>query len=152
MLHWSSVRLETIEEPAFSDSITMASFCSTERSRTRSLISWPRVQNQFMPDPRYIELPDPSVYSQLRAGKVEYFKAFYFDLANMFHNIRLPNFLLRLFPLRSISFGNLPGNLQRKIIGLLGHRPKQSAHYRPHSRWDLSGQCISRTLLHPRSL
>lgn len=43
-----------------------------------------------MSDPPYTDLPNPAHFEKLRLNREPQLSAFYFDVANMFHDIRMP--------------------------------------------------------------
>lgn len=131
MITWSQVAIEDNMYTSMAERLTMTSFAVQKDVARDRMISWPRAQNDLMPEPPYCELPDPGVFARLRVSEDASLQAFYFDVQNMFHNIRLPDYLVRFFPLRTVCFGNLPGRLQKGIAASLGFRPHQAALFRP---------------------
>lgn len=131
MIEWSPLAVESLAYQRTADRLTMSSFAVRKDSLRDRMISWPRTQNKLMPDPPYVDLPDPSIFGSIRAPSDADLQAFYFDVGNMFHNIRLPSSMAKLFPLRTVSFGDLPGTLQRRIEITLGCRPRQHERFRP---------------------
>ena len=111
--------------------LTMLWFAERKEVQRDRMISWPRTQNEMMPDPPYVDIPDPSNFGRLRMPNNADLQAIYFDIENMFHNIRLPSSMVKLFPLRPVSFGDLPGNLQRRMETTLRYHPKQKERFRP---------------------
>ena len=109
----------------------MTSFAVTKNGERDRLISWPKVQNMYMPDPPYTDLPNPSHFDKLRQPGNNQLGAFYFDVENMFHNIRLPDSLSRFFPLQTVAFGQLPKALRNELCGKWGFTPDSTARIRP---------------------
>ena len=130
MIEWSPLATEDASYKFIASRLTMSSFAFRKDAQRERMISWPRVQNQMMPPPPYVNLPDPGIFGKLRTPHDASIQAFYFDIANMFHNIRLPRSLFHLFPLRTVCFGDLPGTLQRRIAISLSYRPKQDERFR----------------------
>lgn len=131
MISWSAVSTENDAYTQVADSITMSSFAVFKDCSRDRMISWPRLQNAFMPDPPYTDLPHPGLFDNIRVDPNSRLASFYFDVANMFHNISLPPSLVKYFPLKSIPFGNLPGSMQRKLLPCFPCRPKQHELVRP---------------------
>jgi len=113
----------------------MTSFAVVKDSENDRLISWPREQNLHFADPPHVDLPDPSLFSRLRLASAKV-SAIALDVANMFQNVALPAWLVSYFPLMPVTFGDLPGDLQRRIIDELGlkDRPTQRTRFRPHQK------------------
>ena len=102
MLRWSKVGEESPEYKKLADAIQLTTFAvSKSKSRAR-LISWPRIQNNAMPDPPHTPLPEPSLFEAVEVHGSNQ-SATYLDIANMFHNITLPLWLTKLLPLRKIK-------------------------------------------------
>ena len=116
MIEWSIVKDEAAQHQSLPAHLTMTSFAVAKSEARDRLISWPLVQNDLMPDPPYTELPNPSLYSNLRLDTTSSAGGFYFDVLNMFHNIRLPTAMIKYFPLMSVPFGHLPAQLQQQLI------------------------------------
>lgn len=57
---------ESTAERELADRVTMNSFAVNKDIDRDRMISWPRVQNLFMHEPPYTELPDPGAFTQLR--------------------------------------------------------------------------------------
>ncbi len=111
----------------------MTSFAVVKNEQKDRLISWPHVQNSDFLDPPKVDLPDPFLLSRLRIAANSKLSGFALDIANMFHNIKLPVWLVPFFPLHPVRFGNLPGELQRAVMSemRLQRRPQQSSLLRP---------------------
>lgn len=80
-----------------------------------------------------MELPDPSVFrkitctgDRLSRGHEGSDSGFFFDIGNMFHNIRLLPFLARNFPLRLIAFGDQCGSVHNKLAARFGRWLRQT--------------------------
>ncbi len=127
---------ESTEWQTIANSLTMTSFSVVKDEKKDRLISWPRVQNSEFLDPSKVDLPDPSMFSRLRIAANSKLSAFALDIANMFHNIQLPAWLVPFFPLQCVSFGDMPRELQIEVLNRLHprRRPKQNARFRPHQR------------------
>lgn len=108
-----------------------------------------------------VDLPDPSLFARLEHARDANLCGFAVDVANMFHNVVLPPWMERLFPMPPIAFGDMPGELQRAVMKALdlGLRPPQGDRFVPHQatlpmgfKWAvhiahaLSGAVIQRAL------
>lgn len=147
MLEWSLVSNECEEYSELADTITMTSFAVTKDEERDCLISWPRVQNELIGDPPPVELPNPCSFSKMQVDRGSSRKAFFFYISNMFHNICLPSWLARFFPLQPVRFGNLPGHLQRILaVKSTGDclRTKYFVLCSVRFPWDLNGLHTSR--------
>ncbi|KAI0558954.1 hypothetical protein FGB62_177g010 [Gracilaria domingensis] len=131
MLRWSVVDNEDKRYTTLADALTMTSFAVVKDISKDRLISWPRIQNLCMPEPPEVNLPNPGHLAALQVPKQSILSGFYLDIANMFHNIRMPSNLASIFPFAKVAFGNLPGCLQRKLQAKFGFRPEQSELLRP---------------------
>eukprot|EP00737_Agarophyton_chilense_P002674 gb/GEZJ01003069.1/.p1 GENE.gb/GEZJ01003069.1/~~gb/GEZJ01003069.1/.p1 ORF type:complete len:371 (-),score=26.76 gb/GEZJ01003069.1/:1577-2689(-) len=88
MLTWSIVHEEPESYSTLATALQMTLFSVTKSPGQDRLISWPRVQNELLPDPPHTPLPNPGLFESIRTnGNL---LAVYFDVANMFHNITLP--------------------------------------------------------------
>ena len=116
MIEWSIVKDESPQHRSLAANLKMTSFAVAKSETRDRLISWPRVQNDLMPVPPYKELPNPSLYSNLRLTTTSSAGGFYFDVSNIFHNIRLPTAMVKYFPLMPVAFGHLPAQLQQRLI------------------------------------
>ena len=111
---WSDPLSETQEYRAMASKITMTSFAVRKDQNHDRMISWPRVQNSYMPQPPHTELPSPDMFSSIRVPDSATLSGFYFDIDNMFHNIMLPSALSRLMPLAPVKASSLsPATLQK---------------------------------------
>ncbi|KAI0565259.1 hypothetical protein FGB62_20g110 [Gracilaria domingensis] len=126
MLRWSVVDNEDKRYTTLADALTMTSFAVVKDISKDRLISWPRIQNLCMPESPEVNLPNPGHLAALQVPKQSILSGFYLDIANMFHNIRMPSNLASIFPFAKVAFGNLPGCLQRKLQAKFGFRPEQS--------------------------
>ena len=95
------------------------------------MISWPRIQNKMMPPPPYVNFLDSGTFRKLKTPHDAAIKALYFDIENMFHDIRLPRSLINLFPLGPVCFGDLLWTLQRRMEATHSYRPKQDDRFPP---------------------
>ncbi len=134
MISWSEVEREDPEWSVVADALTMTSFAVAKDMNRDRLISWPRIQNENFADPPEVDLPDPSLFSRLRISSNSNLSGFALDIENMFHNIRLPEWLVRFFPFKSVRFGNLHADLQRELLAKLRprYRFRQNSLLRPH--------------------
>jgi len=120
MIAWSRVGSESPNLRRLRDALTMSSFGVTKDKDSDRLISWPRVQNEwFLPSPSPC-FPDPSAFSRLFADESPTGAGFALDVANMFHNIRLPTWMVSLFPLTTLLYQEMPSGLQRHVLSELG--------------------------------
>ena len=120
MLRWTAVSDENPNYTQLADTIQLTSFAvSKMHSRTR-LISWPRVQNDAMPDPPHTYLPYPSLFEATQVSD-HAMSAFYLDIANMFNHITLPDWLAKLFPLKPIRAQELDEKTLQRIRRQLPH-------------------------------
>lgn len=131
MLQWSVIENEDPQYTELADALVMTSFAVLKDETRDRLISWPRVQNLYMPDPPHTALPNPGHFSKIRTPRDSALSGFYSDIENMFHNIRMPPHLAAFFPMKEIPFGSLPGPLQRSLRNTLGYQPRQAARLRP---------------------
>ena len=131
MIEWSLVKTEKLQYSRIADILTMTSFAVVKDDLKDRIISWPRMQNLQFPEPPHTNLPHPGHFAKLREAPNCSLTAFYNDVKNMFHNIRLPPHLASIFPLKKIAFGNLPGRVQLTIAKELGFRPRQQDLLRP---------------------
>jgi len=119
MIEWSRVSLEPPQLRRIRDALTMSSFGVTKDESSDRLISWPRIQNEwFLPSP-VPSFPDPSAFSQIFADQSPSAAGFALDVANMFHNIRLPSWLTSLFPLTPLLYKDMNSNLQKQVLSML---------------------------------
>ena len=116
--------------------ITLTSFGVRNSDTLDRLIFWPRIQNELFVDPSSTDLTDPSMFSRLVLSARIHSVGFALDIANMFHNIVIPAWLVKLLPLSKIAFGNQPGRTQRRIMEKLKlkRKPRQNQLFRPHQR------------------
>lgn len=130
MIHWEQ------GEPPASKMLTLNSFAVRKDETTDRLISWYWVQNEHMLPPDEVDLPDPGVFDRVSHDSSRRLTGFAIDIANMFHNVVLPAWLIRYFSLRPIAFGNLSGDAQRALCAQLGlsARPKQCERFTPYQR------------------
>jgi len=136
MISWSSIGSEPPKLRRLRDSLTMSSFGVTKDLSSDRLISWPRVQNELFLPPPIPNFPDPSAFSRIFADQSPDGAGFAMDVANMFHNIRLPVWLVSLFPLTPICYRDMPEYLQnivRSELQLACH-PNPYALFRPLQR------------------
>lgn len=84
----------------------------------------------------YTDLHNLSLFSRLHLDSRAQVTGFALDVANMFHNIVLQSWLRMYFPLRCVTYGNLPGTIQRELRKKLiqGRRVPQNALVRPYQR------------------
>ena len=101
MLTWSLVNEESKEYSQLADAVQLTLFAVSKSATRTRLISWPRVQNDALPDPPYTYVPDPSLFEAIKIDGNDT-SAFFLDIANMFHNITVPVWLSRLFPMNQI--------------------------------------------------
>lgn len=90
--------------------MTLFAVHKDEHSKTLKEISWPRAQNEFLPDPPKISLPNLGLFSSIVTpqGKKS---AIYIDIQNIFHNLALPHQLPLLFPMKKVRLADLPQTL-----------------------------------------
>lgn len=131
MLDWSIVSNEDAQYRHLANALTISSFAVCKDEQRDRLISWPRVQNLYMPDPPYTDLPNASHFDKIREPQCLDLAGFYFDVGNMFHNIKMPVALARFFPLRQIRFGDLSEHLQKRLSKQLGNTLTDSVMLRP---------------------
>jgi len=115
VVDWSDPKTESIEYSKLAKRLTMTSFAVRKDEKKDRMISWPRFQNMILPDPPYTELPTPDLFSTIRIEKEAKLEGFYFDISNMFHNIRLPKALAKLMPLTPVTASSLS---ERTIAGI----------------------------------
>ena len=114
ILAWSSLTNEDPREQLLLDTICCTLFAVTKNADNDRLITWPRTQNEFLPEPPKVSLPDPSLYPGLQTPTSN-LKACFLDVKDMFHNILLPPHLAKLFPMPVVHFGSLSASLQNAI-------------------------------------
>lgn len=90
MILWSPIRTADAPYSRLANFLITSSFGVSKDEQRDRLISWPRVQNDLLPEPPQVQLPSPDLFSRVREETSLAHGAFYFDIANMFHNIRLP--------------------------------------------------------------
>ena len=83
------------------------------------------MQNLDLQDPPTISLPDPSLFDRF-AMHGDHVSSFYLDLENFVHNIPLPSWLSRLFPLRPVYLHDLHHTIREEVRQNLGF-PKLSS-------------------------
>ena len=105
------------EDPSYTqlaNSIQLTLFAVSKAEKRTRLISWPRVQNDALPDPTYTHLPEPSLFEAIAASAPK-LSAYYLDVSNMFHNIILLDWLAKLFPLQTMNMRELDTGTLRRI-------------------------------------
>ena len=113
---WSPLSSEDPEYGAMADKLTMSLFAVQKTVSRDRMISWPCIQNRILPDPPYVELPTPDAFPHIRLSAGSALQAIYMDVANMFHNIRLPPHLSALFPMPTVAVRDLPQPLQSRLM------------------------------------
>lgn len=88
MLYWRLKDVRTTPLHHFAHHLQLAMFAFTKTTDTDRLFSWTRTCNTFCPLPPERDLPDPSLFSQIRCMGRNVFIIF-IDMDNMFHNQRL---------------------------------------------------------------
>lgn len=83
--------------------------------------------------PDEVDLPDPSLFDHLSIDDRRSAAGFGVDIADMFHNVVLPEWLSELMPIAPVTFGDLSGEAQRALCSQLAlrSRPKQCRKFRP---------------------
>lgn len=115
------------------DVATHSSFAVVLDDDHDRLISWAQLQNLLFRKPTEVALPCPDLFSRISVQLGDSASGWALDVSDMFHNMLLPPWLAKCFPLTKPRFKNLPGPCQRQIIRQLGltRRPQQSALFRP---------------------
>lgn len=114
--------------------LTTSTFAVAKDDKKDRLISWPKVYNGLFPPPPFIDLPNPGLFQKIIPQTQQKHTDFFFDVANMFHNIVLPSNMQLIFPFKAVPFGNLSATLQLKITAEAGWRPAQHERARPLQR------------------
>ena len=127
MLRWSLVHEEDGEFSKFADAIQLTLFAVSKTQKRTRLISWPRVQNDALPDPPYTYLPDPSLFEAIEVIGHK-LSAHFIDIANMFHNITLPTWLTRLFPMKPVPARELDQQTWDRIKIQIPHWDQNRNH------------------------
>ena len=118
MIRWSIVAEEDKSYTDLANSIQLTLFAVSKTQNRTRLISWPRVQNDALPNPPYTHLSDPSLFEAIEANGPD-FSTFYLDVSNMFHKTTFLYWLTKLFPLQTIHERDLScATLQRIKVQL----------------------------------
>lgn len=130
ILSWIQESSESQTYRQLAPHLELTLFAVSKTEKTDRLISWPRTQNMLMPEPPYTPLPDPSLYSSIHqtAGKLQ---AFSLDVANQFHNIVLPQWLARLFPMKPVCISQLDNTTAQRVRSRLNLEPGSNCIVRP---------------------
>ena len=131
MLNWSRIKDEGRLYRELATDITMTLFSVVKSETADRLISWPRWQNEYMPNPPYTDLPSPDLFSSIYSHEDPKLSATYFDLSNMFHYLRIPKAVAKYLPLQPVKYGNLPEDVQAMIVRELGVIPFKCDSIRP---------------------
>ena len=117
MLSWERVADEIPTMKHFRQNITLSSFAVNKDYTRDRLISWPRAQNEFGPNPINPLLPIPDASFSIQTDD-DSILALHFDVQDMFHHLLLTPRLVKLFPLKAFRLKNLPRKLQLSLSRL----------------------------------
>jgi len=136
MIEWSRIGHEPSHLRRMRDALTMSSFGVTKDEDSDRLISWPRIQNEWFLPPPVPSFPDPSAFTRVFADESPNGAGFALDVANMFHNIRLPPWMTSLFPLTPLLYKDMPSDLKVQIMSILNMSapPPDYTSFRPLQR------------------
>lgn len=126
MISWFLVSEESDAYTNLADVIQLTLSAVTISEENDPLISWPRIQNQLLPDRPYTPLPNWDLFDSIITDCASV-STFYFDVANMFHDIILPEAVLQLFPMPKLNLHELPDSLSvylcKTFAGCIAPRP-----------------------------
>lgn len=131
MLQLSVVKEEYLKYTKFAKHVTMTSFAVVKDTKRDRLISWPRMQNEGMPKPPYADLLALDLLQNIGVPDSACPSGFFFDIANMFHTIRLPPSFAKLLPMSPILFGSLSKETQSAILSTKNTNLHQHVLVRP---------------------
>lgn len=83
MLNWSVVKAESLQYQKLPNKITMTLFAVVKEKEQDRLIRWPRIQNEHMSKPPYVDLPAPDLFTIICMDSSTNVLGFFFDIANM---------------------------------------------------------------------
>lgn len=107
MLSWSAGKFEDLEYQTLADRITMTLFAVKKDDNCDRLISWPRMQNDFILNAPYVDLPTPNLFQNIRTATHGFLLGFYLDTSNKFHCIRLSYSFTKLLPMKLFRYSAL---------------------------------------------
>lgn len=131
VVDWSDPATESAQYAELAKRLTMTSFAVRKDDKRDRMISWPRYQNLILPDAPYTELPSPDLFDTIRIEKESKLAGFYFDISNMFHNIRLPRALAKLMPLTPVKVSSLSARTIVAIEANFGRKLHPHENIRP---------------------
>ena len=130
MFSWTLVEEEDSHTQDFRNNITLSSFAVVKDDRKDRLISWPKAQNELGPIPPNPNLPSPDARTKLETSSTT-LAAFHLEIQDMFHHLPLPPRLRHFFPLKPVSFRNLPPQLKSAMSKLFGRCISETEILRP---------------------
>lgn len=122
LLHWRLDEARHTKLSNYAHLLQITIFAITKDINTDRLISWPRLANHVSLLPPKPDLPDSSLFEYLCVQRSENIDeaGIYLDVANMFHNMPLPIPMTDLFPLPTISYGELNESSQAAVLKATG--------------------------------
>ena len=100
--------------PKLADMIQLTLSAVSKSTTEDSLISWPLVQNMLLREPPHTSLPSITLFNATTKHDGD-LSSFYCDAQNQFHNITLPVWLARPFPLQTIQLTYFSPQVQNTI-------------------------------------
>lgn len=76
----------------------------------------------------------PESLAETKHANAMTMRSFSVAIESMLHNIHWPPHFIKLFPLQTMQFGNLPGELKRFLRKKFNGKPKQDEQFRPYQK------------------